>query len=117
MAKKREHWSSNWAFILAAAGSAVGLGNIWRFSYIVGQNGGGAFLIPYLLAVVVVGLPMMLLEIAIGRHYGGGIISSIRKIKKPKWLVYVALIPVVVAFVIIWNIFGLALKVLRGKHI
>ena len=61
-------WSSRWAFILAATGSAVGLGNIWRFPYLVGENGGGAFVLVYLLCVVLVGIPIMMAEIMLGRR-------------------------------------------------
>ncbi len=63
----RETWGSKFGFVLAAAGSAIGLGNIWRFPYVVGENGGFAFLIAYLACVVVVGLPIMGAEIALGR--------------------------------------------------
>ena len=64
----REHWSGQLGFILAAAGSAIGLGNIWRFPYITGENGGGAFILVYLLCVGLVGLPVMICEITLGRH-------------------------------------------------
>jgi NSS family neurotransmitter:Na+ symporter len=63
----REGWGSNAGFILATLGSAVGLGNVWRFSYVAGENGGGAFLAVYLATVFVVGLPLLLGELAIGR--------------------------------------------------
>ena len=61
-------WSSRWTFILAATGSAVGLGNIWKFPYMAGDNGGGAFVLVYLACIVVIGLPIMLGEIMIGRR-------------------------------------------------
>ncbi len=61
-------WSSRWAFILAATGSAVGLGNIWRFPYITGENGGGAFVLVYLLCVALIGIPIMMSEILLGRR-------------------------------------------------
>ena len=61
-------WSSRWAFILAATGSAVGLGNIWKFPYITGENGGGAFVLVYLLCIAVVGIPVMMSEIMLGRR-------------------------------------------------
>jgi len=63
----RESWTGQIGFILAGAGSAVGLGNIWKFPYITGMNGGGAFVLVYLLCVVLVGLPLMLCELSIGR--------------------------------------------------
>ncbi len=64
----REHWSGRLGFVLAAAGSAIGLGNIWRFPYVTGQYGGGAFVIVYLAFVLAVGLPVMLCEITLGRR-------------------------------------------------
>jgi NSS family neurotransmitter:Na+ symporter len=63
----RGKWSSNFGFILAAAGSAIGLGNIWRFPYMVGQNGGAAFVVVYLICIFIIGFPIMLAELAIGR--------------------------------------------------
>jgi NSS family neurotransmitter:Na+ symporter len=62
------HWSSRMAFILAVTGSAVGLGNIWKFPYIAGQNGGGAFVLVYLICVIFIGMPVMMSEILIGRR-------------------------------------------------
>lgn len=62
------HWSSRMAFILAVTGSAVGLGNVWRFPYIAGENGGGAFVLVYLISVVLIGMPVMMSEILIGRR-------------------------------------------------
>lgn len=61
-------WSTRLAFILAASGSAVGLGNIWRFPYIVGENGGGAFVLIYLACILAIGLPIMMAEILLGRR-------------------------------------------------
>ncbi len=63
----REKWTSKAGFVLAAAGSAVGLGNIWRFSYVTGTNGGAAFVVIYLIAIILIGYPMMVTEVAIGR--------------------------------------------------
>ena len=63
-----DQWSSKWAFILAATGAAVGLGNIWRFPYLVGTQGGSAFLFLYLACLVLLGLPILIAEILIGRH-------------------------------------------------
>ena len=61
-------WSSRWTFILAATGSAVGLGNIWKFPYMAGDNGGGAFVLIYLACIFIIGIPIMLGEIMIGRR-------------------------------------------------
>ena len=68
--KKREHWGSKVGFVLAAAGSAIGLGNIWMFPYVTGENGGAAFVVIYLVAVLLLGLPIMIAELVIGRHTG-----------------------------------------------
>jgi NSS family neurotransmitter:Na+ symporter len=65
--RRREHWSGRLAFILAATGSAVGLGNIWKFPYITGMNGGGWFVLIYLLCVLLVALPIMVAEVILGR--------------------------------------------------
>jgi len=62
------NWSSRWAFILAATGSAVGLGNIWKFPYITGENGGGAFVLVYLACIAVIGIPIMMAEVMLGRR-------------------------------------------------
>ncbi len=61
-------WKNRWTFILAATGSAVGLGNIWKFPYIAGENGGGAFVLVYLLCIALIGIPVMLAEVLIGRR-------------------------------------------------
>ncbi len=65
---QREQWQSKRGFLLAALGSAVGLGNVWRFSYVAGENGGGAFLLVYLFIVLLVGVPLLLGEFALGRR-------------------------------------------------
>ncbi|MEM7283939.1 MAG: sodium-dependent transporter, partial [Pseudomonadota bacterium] len=62
------HWSSKTAFILAVTGSAVGLGNVWKFPYVAGENGGGAFVLVYLVCVFVIGLPIMMSEVMLGRR-------------------------------------------------
>lgn len=61
-------WSSRWTFIMAATGSAVGLGNLWKFPYIAGENGGGAFVLVYLLCILVLGIPVMVAEVMLGRR-------------------------------------------------
>ena len=66
MEQKRENWGSKTGFILAAAGSAIGLGNIWKFPYIAGENGGASFIIIYLICIAIIGLPVLIAEILIG---------------------------------------------------
>ena len=77
----RGEWSSKTGFILAAAGSAIGLGNIWRFPYVVGENGGGAFVLMYVIFVVAIGLPYMLAELALGRSVQSNPVGSIQAIR------------------------------------
>lgn len=71
-------WSSRWVFVLAATGSAVGLGNIWKFPYITGENGGGAFVLMYLLCIAMVGIPIMLAEVLLGRRGRQSPVNSMR---------------------------------------
>jgi NSS family neurotransmitter:Na+ symporter len=75
-------WSNRWLFVLAAAGSAVGLGNIWKFPYIAGENGGGAFVILYLLCIAFVGIPIMMAEVLIGREGRQSPINTMRHLIK-----------------------------------
>ncbi|WMC12234.1 sodium-dependent transporter [Oceanimonas pelagia] len=74
----RGFWSSRLAFIMAATGSAVGLGNVWKFPYITGENGGGAFVLVYLLCIAVLGLPILMAEVLIGRRGGHSPVNSVR---------------------------------------
>lgn len=78
---KRSTWASRSTFILAAVGSAVGLGNAWRFPGLVSKHGGGAFLLVYLIAMVVLGIPLLMMEIAIGRKTRKGAPGSFRALK------------------------------------
>lgn len=73
---QHEQWGSRTGFILATVGSAVGVGNIWRFSYVAGENGGAAFLLVYLACVVLIGLPLVIAELAIGRRAQGDAIHA-----------------------------------------
>lgn len=87
---QRGLWSSRLAFILAATGSAVGLGNIWKFPYVTGENGGGAFVLVYLLCIAIIGIPIMMAEVMIGRRGGHSPVNSIKAIAqrdglKPAW--------------------------------
>lgn len=75
--RKSETWGSRFGFIMAAVGSSVGLGNFWRFPYTAGENGGGAFIVLYLLCVLLVGLPLLMAEYAIGRKSGLSAIEGI----------------------------------------
>ena len=87
MDNKRDQWGSKLGFILAAIGSAVGLGNIWRFPYLVYENGGGAFLVPYFFAIFTAGIPLLILEYGMGHKFRGSTpLALARANKKWEWL-------------------------------
>jgi len=77
---KHSLWTSRWTFLFATAGAAVGLGNVWRFSFLTGQNGGAAFVVVYLAFVFVIGVPIIMAELAIGRMGQLSPIGSIKRI-------------------------------------
>ncbi|MNZ39486.1 Sodium:neurotransmitter symporter family protein [compost metagenome] len=80
--KPKNLWQSRWGFILAATGSAVGLGNIWKFPYITGEYGGGAFVLMYLGCILAIGIPVMMAEIALGRRGRGSPLDAIARVAK-----------------------------------
>ena len=80
----RGSWASKTGFVLAAAGSAVGLGNIWRFPYITGENGGGLFVLIYLACILFIGLPVMVAEIMIGRAAQRSTVTAFKTLAGPK---------------------------------
>lgn len=80
----RAHWSNRLAFTLAAAGSAVGLGNIWKFPYITGVNGGGAFVAVYLLCILLVGLPIFIAELFIGQRAQANVVRAFELTHRPR---------------------------------
>jgi len=82
--EERGLWKSNLGFLMAAIGSAIGLGNIWRFSYICHKNGGGTFLIPYVIALIATGIPIMILEFAVGHKMRASAPHSMHNIH-PRW--------------------------------
>jgi NSS family neurotransmitter:Na+ symporter len=86
---QRENWTSKLGFILAASGSAIGLGNIWRFPFVTGTNGGAIFLIIYLAAIILIGYPVLISEMAIGRKTEKNAIGAFKKLapNTPWWLV------------------------------
>jgi NSS family neurotransmitter:Na+ symporter len=78
--KKNSEWGSSIGFIMACVGSAIGLGNIWKFPYITYQNGGGAFVIVYLIAILLVGLPIIVAEMMVGRHGRSNVFLTFKKL-------------------------------------
>jgi NSS family neurotransmitter:Na+ symporter len=81
----REHWASRTGFLLAAVGSAVGLGNMWRFSYLTAENGGAAFVVLYIAFTLLIGLPVLLAEFTIGRGAGRGPIGALTHFGGKRW--------------------------------
>ena len=68
-AGQRQRWMSGWTFVIAAIGSAIGLGNFWRFPYLCYKHGGGLFFVPYLTCLFFLGLPMLMLEFSLGQKF------------------------------------------------
>ncbi|MGM0567535.1 MAG: sodium-dependent transporter [Bacteroidota bacterium] len=98
---KRDSFGSKFGVIAAAAGSAVGLGNIWRFPYVAGENGGAAFLIIYVLAIIIIGMPVMLSEFAIGRMAQRNAFGAFRKLAPGKPWYLIGVMGILGAFMIL----------------
>jgi|TARA_B110000116_G_scaffold2740_1_gene2434 NSS family neurotransmitter:Na+ symporter len=81
----RENWSSNFGFVLAATGSAIGLGNLWKFPFITWKNDGGAFVLIYLVCIIAVGLPIMMAELLVGRKTQKSAVGAMREAVGPAW--------------------------------
>ena len=116
----RAKWSSERAFVLATAAAAVGLGNVWRFPYMAGENGGGAFILAYIFAVITLGIPLMIMEISAGRIEQGGAVKTFRALRRPAqyfgWMV-VALTMLIMSYYLVitgWTL-GYAVDSLRGS--
>jgi neurotransmitter:Na+ symporter, NSS family len=107
-APRRESWSGRKVFILAAIGSAVGLGNIWRFPYVAYENGGGAFIIPYLTALLTAGIPLLFLDYAVGHRFRGSAPLAFRRLNRKAeglgwWQVLICfIIAIYYAVIIAW---------------
>ncbi|HNZ60386.1 MAG: Sodium:neurotransmitter symporter family protein [Candidatus Methanofastidiosum methylothiophilum] len=97
---EREVWNSKIGFLLAATGSAMGLGNVWRFPYITGANGGAAFVLIYFIIVFSIGVPVMLAEFAVGRSSKLNAVGAFKKLKGGKWPV-VGWIGIIAGFIIL----------------
>lgn len=97
----REKWGSKIGFVLAAAGSAIGLGNIWKFPYVVGQNGGAAFIIVYIICVFAIGLPVIIAEILLGRTTQRNPVGAFKLLSNSKFWPYVGAMGVFAGFLIL----------------
>jgi NSS family neurotransmitter:Na+ symporter len=99
MNEVRERWTSRSSFIIASIGAAIGLGNVWRFPYITYENGGGAFLIPYFIALLTAGIPLMILEYGLGRRMQSGAPTAFALVRKgTEWVGWLALMVVMLIF-------------------
>lgn len=78
--KQRDQWSSKIGFVLAAAGSAIGLGAIWKFPYMTGTNGGSVFLLLFIICTIAIGLPILLAEFVIGRMGQADAVTSLKRL-------------------------------------
>ena len=118
----RGTWGSRFGFVLAAAGSAIGLGNIWRFPYVTGQNGGAAFVLIYVIFVVLIGAPVMISELSVGRRTNRNPVGAYRELAPKGLWVYVGVLGVVTGIGILsyysviagWT-FGYVIKAITGE--
>ena len=99
--KKRGSFTGTLGFVLAAAGSAVGLGNIWRYPYVLYSNGGGAFFIPYIVAILIMGIPFLILEYGVGYNFKSSFPKAVKSISK-KWEYLGWFLPVAVFMILIY---------------
>ena len=101
MSQDKNEWGSNLSFILAMIGSAVGLGNIWRYPYVLYSNGGGAFYIPYIVAILLMGIPFLILEYGVGYNFKSSFAKAVKKINS-KWEYLGWFLPVAVFMIMIY---------------
>ena len=114
--ENRPQWGTRAGFILAAVGSAVGLGNIWRFPATAYENGGGAFFLPYLFALLTAGIPLLVMEFTLGHKYRGSAPTTFGKVGKGSswlgwWQVAIAFViscyyPVIIAWASSYSVFA-----------
>lgn len=99
--QSRGHWATKLGFVLAAAGSAIGLGNIWRFPYKAGQYGGGAFVLAYIISVIIIGIPIMIAEFIIGRSAQKNPVGAFKKLRRSRFWPLVGWLGVLSGFTIL----------------
>ena len=118
--KKGNEWNSSLAFIMALIGSAIGIGNIWRYPYVVYSNGGGAFLIPYITSILIMALPFYFLEYAVGVKFKTSLPQLYKKIKKPfeyiGWLISFAAFLILIYYIVIvgWDLIYFIISFTKG---
>lgn len=119
MEEKREQWTSRFAFILASAGAAIGLGAIWKFPYVAGMNGGGAFFLVFIIFTVLIGLPMLISEFIIGRGTAREAVSAYKKLAPKSVWVWIGRIGVLGCFLLLtfYSVVGGWVLVYSGRSI
>ena len=118
--KDKNEWGSNLSFLLAMIGSAVGLGNIWRYPYVLYSNGGGAFFIPYIVAILIMGIPFLILEYGVGYNFKSSFPKAVKSISN-KWEYLGWFLPVAVFMILIyysailgWDGFYVVISAFKG---
>ena len=99
--KQRDQWSSKIGFILAAAGSAIGLGAIWKFPYMAGTNGGSVFLLLFIICTIAIGLPILLAEFVIGRMGQADAVTTLQRLSQGRNWQFVGWMGMAVSFIIL----------------
>ena len=100
------HWPNQWIFILAAVGSAAGLGNLWRFPFLAFEHGGGAFVLAVIVANIIIGVPLLLLEVGVGQMQQSGAPDAFGNLKRGfEYLGWIAIIMgfMVLAYYMLYN--------------
>ena len=92
----RAQWGSRFGFLMAMLGAMVGAGNIWRFPYVLGENGGGAFVLAYFVLLLVLAIPGLIAEVGFGRYAGRGVIGAFRKVVTSRGMVGLGVVVLVV---------------------
>lgn len=120
MSENNARWGSNFSFLMAMIGSAVGLGNIWRYPYILYDNGGGSFMIPYIIAILLLGISAVLLEYAVGYKFKTSLLKIYGKIssklKVLAWFTFVIIFLILTYYVCVvcWDLIYLVLSFFKG---
>jgi len=97
----RGNWTSKFGFVMATAGSAIGLGNIWKFPYVAGKNGGGSFLLIYLAIILTIGFSVLMAELVIGRSTQRNPVGAFKRLKQSRWWPIIGYMGIITAFVIL----------------
>lgn len=118
--KNEYQWKNTFSFLMALIGAVIGLGNIWRFSYVLYSNGGGAFFIPYIVSILIMGVPFMILEYGIGAKYKDSLSNILKKIRPNfeiiGWLISFIIFLVLTYYIVLvgWDLYYFVLSFFKG---